>query len=62
MIYQIKPVIGNKVKKNVIDYIKKTTGLPNIKLQKNLKKNFLNLQTQKNVFAFLTAQLQWLQF
>jgi len=52
VIYQIKPVIGNKVKKNVIDYIKKDNWITEHKITEKFEKKFSKFTNSKECICF----------
>ena len=52
MIYQIKPVIGNKVKKSVVDYIKKDNWITEHKVTEKFEKKFAKIIGSK--YALMT--------
>ena len=52
MIYQIKPVIGDKVKKNVIDYIKKDNWITEHKITEKFEKKFSKFTNSKECICF----------
>ncbi len=57
MIYQIKPVIGNKAKKKIIDYISKDNWLTEYKKTSLFEKKFANFTNAKHCIAFPNGTL-----
>ena len=57
MIYQIKPVLGNKVKKNLIKYIKKNHWLTEYKITENFEKKFSKFTNSKYCICFPNGTL-----
>ena len=52
MIYQIKPVIGNKTKENVINYIKKDNWITEHKVTEKFEKKFSKFTNSKYCICF----------
>ena len=52
MIYQIKPVLGNKVKKSLINYIKKDNWITEHKITENFEKKFSKFTNSKYCICF----------
>ena len=52
MIYQIKPVIGNKVKQSVINYIKKDNWITEYKITEKFEKKFSKFTNSKECICF----------
>ena len=52
MIYQIKPVIGNKVKKSLINYINNDNWITEHKITKNFEKKFSKFTNSKYCICF----------
>ena len=52
MIYQIKPVIGSNVKKNLINYIKKDNWLTEYKITERFEKAFSKFTNSKHCICF----------
>ena len=52
MIYQIKPVIGNKTKKSIIKYIKKDNWITEHKVTEKFEKKFSKFTNSKNCICF----------
>lgn len=57
MIYQIKPVLGNKVKKKLIDYIKNDHWLTEYKITENFEKKFSKFTNSKYCICFPNGTL-----
>ena len=57
MIYQIKPVLGNKVKNKLIDYIKKDHWLTEYKITENFEKKFSKFTNSKYCICFPNGTL-----
>ena len=57
MIYQIKPVIGKKAKKRIIDYISKDNWITEFKETSLFEKKFANLTNAKHCIAFPNGTL-----
>ena len=57
MIYQIKPVLGNKVKKTLINYIKKDHWLTEYKITENFEKKFSKFTNSKYCICFPNGTL-----
>ena len=62
MIYQIKPVIGNKAKKSLINYVKRDNWITEHKVTENFEKKFSKFTIQNIVFAFQMEQSQCHRF
>ena len=52
MIYQIKPVIGNKAKKSLINYVKRDNWITEHKVTKNFEKKFSKFTDSKYCICF----------
>jgi len=52
VIYQIKPVIGNKAKKNLINYVKKDNWITEHKVTENFEKKFSKFTNSKYCICF----------
>jgi len=52
VIYQIKPVLGNKVKKSLINYIKKDNWITEHKITENFEKKFSKFTNSKYCICF----------
>ena len=52
MIYQIKPVIGNKAKKSLINYIKRDNWITEHKVTENFEKKFSKFTNSKYCICF----------
>ena len=57
MIYQIKPVIGKKAKKKIIDYISNDNWITEYKQTSLFEKKFANLTNSKHCIAFPNGTL-----
>ncbi len=52
MIYQIKPVIGNKAKKSLINYVKRDNWITEYKVTENFEKKFSKFTNSKYCICF----------
>ena len=52
MIYQIKPVIGKKSKKKLIEYIKKDNWITEYKITKKFEEEFAKFTNSKECISF----------
>lgn len=57
MIYQIKPVIGKRAKKRIIDYISKDNWITEFNQTSLFEKKFANLTDSKHCIAFPNGTL-----
>ena len=57
MIYQIKPVLGNKVKRKLVNYIKKDHWLTEYKITENFEKKFSKFTNSKYCICFPNGTL-----
>ena len=53
MIYQIRPVIGDKAKRKLIEYIKKDNWITEHKVTSDFEKSFAKFTNSKHCIVFL---------